>query len=104
MEQDYLHRSVKVYVLSLKDGSRIDILDAGSSDESKNRISGSFSPDNSFIIYNFGGHLWIADTKTGASSQVTDQKGDYFGPIWAPQDDKVVYQTRSGGIGIIELQ
>ncbi|MDD5569633.1 MAG: T9SS type A sorting domain-containing protein [Bacteroidales bacterium] len=62
------------------------------------------SPDGAYAVFNDDNdQLHIIDLKTGKISQVTDNKGAYAFPLWAPDSRKLAYSTLSGKILVSDI-
>jgi Tol biopolymer transport system component len=41
--------------------------------------------------------IWIVDTSRGTSIRFTSDPGDESGPVWSPDDDRILFRTVRGG-------
>jgi len=100
---DYLHEQVRVYLLDLISGSETSIVSFESANEALNRIDGSYSFDGRHIAYNYQGQLWLAETKTGKTKQLTTVEKIYSSPRFSPDSTKILYYIPNQNIGLIKL-
>jgi eukaryotic-like serine/threonine-protein kinase len=65
------------------------------------------SPDGSLVAYSAeedgSHHLWVADTRTGATLQVTRGDADDRYPCWAPDGASILFSSDRHGGGIFSI-
>ncbi|MFH0951885.1 MAG: DPP IV N-terminal domain-containing protein [Patescibacteria group bacterium] len=74
---DYDHESYDFYYIDLPDGTRHDIIKGESDTNAEARIEADWSADGSYIVYSFQNNLWIYDSASGQSRNISTENKNY---------------------------
>lgn len=62
------------------------------------------SPDGSKILYNDDNdQIWLVELNNLSHTKLTDDKEGYYNPVWSPDSKKVILNTISGHIKVVDI-
>lgn len=102
-QQDYLHETIKIFIKDLATGQEILVENFESTDETLNRVDGSFSANGKYVALNLNHQIWLVDAQNGKKKQLTTQENNYQNIRISPDGNKIIYTVPKEGVRLIQL-